>query len=145
MRCTSCGIASKPAGQLPSGAAKATCVRWLALSMFRPSQQLWNLKVRTTSLPEGQSGYLSLSCRSSNPVQLQDALALAGPLTKALASPVMMRSSRGIAVTLERGLPSKVSVTCFAVTICPAFPSMPPPGEPASRSCLPFCSRSTGQ
>lgn len=46
-------------GQLPSAAAKATWVRWLALSLLRPSQQLWNVKVRTTSLPVGQSGYLS--------------------------------------------------------------------------------------
>ncbi len=135
----------KPDGQAPAASANATWVRWLALSMLRPSQQLWNLKVRTTSLPCGHSGYLSFSCRSSKPVQLQEALALAGPFTNALASPVMMRSSRGMAVTLSRGLPTKSSVTCFGVTISPALPSMPPPGFWASCSCVPFCRRSTGQ
>ncbi len=134
-----------PDGQVPAAFAKATWVRWLALSMLRPSQQLWNVKVRTTSLPRGHSGYLSFSCRSSKPVQLQDALALAGPLTNDLASPVMMRSSRGMAVTLSRGLPTNVSVTCFGVTISPALPSMPPPGDVASCSWVPFCRRSTGQ
>ncbi len=138
-------MAWKPPGQEPSAAAKATWVRWLALSMLRPSQQLWNLKVRTTSLPSGQSGYLSFNCRSSRPVQLQDALALAVPLTKAFASPVMMRSSRGIAVTSPVGLPWKVSVTSFGVTISPALPSIPPPGELASCSWVPFCRRRTGQ
>ncbi len=138
-------MALNPAGQAPSACANATWVRWLALSMLRPSQQLWNLKVRTTSLPCGHSGYRSFSCRSSNPVQLQDALALAVPLTNALASPVMMRSSRGMAVTSPRGLPSKVRVTSCGVTISPALPSMPPPGELASCSCVPFCRRSTGQ
>ncbi len=138
-------MASKPAGQVPSAASKATWVRWLALSMLRPSQQLWNLKVRTTSLPDGHSGYLSLSCRSSKPVQLQEALALAGPFTKAFASPVMMRRRRGIATTLLFGLPTNVSVAALAVTIWPELPSVPPPGLSASRSCLPFCRRSTGQ
>ncbi len=48
MRCTSCGMARKPLGQAPLAWAKATWVRWLALSVFWPSQQLWNLNVRTT-------------------------------------------------------------------------------------------------
>ncbi|CAM5589003.1 hypothetical protein SHIRM173S_01288 [Streptomyces hirsutus] len=109
----------KPDGQLPWASTNAMCVRWLALSMLRPSQQLWKSKVRTTSLPCGHSGYLSASCRSSKPVQLQDALALAGPLTKDLASPVMMRSSLGMAVTSPCGLPTKVSVTSLGVTISP--------------------------
>ncbi|SCD36767.1 hypothetical protein GA0115245_12038 [Streptomyces sp. di188] len=145
MRWTSCGIGWKPDGQLPSASVNAMCVRWLALSMLRPSQQLWKANERTTSLPSGHSGYLSFSCRSSNPVQLQEALALAGPLTKDLASPVMMRSSRGIAVTSAFGLPTKVSVTSFGVTISPTLPSMPPPGDWASCSSVPFCRRSTGQ
>ncbi len=145
IRCTRRGMGRNPSGQLPSAAAKATWVRWLALSMLRPSQQLWKVKVRTTSLPEGHSGYLSFTCRSSKPVQLQEALALVSPLTNAFASPVMMRSSRGISVTLPRSLPSKVSVTSAGVTISPALPSMPPPGDWASCSTVPFWSRSTGQ
>ncbi len=145
MRWTSCGTGRKPDGQLPAASVNAMCVRWLALSVLRPSQQLWNLKVRTTSLPCGHSGYLSFSCRSSRPVQLHEALALAGPLRNDLASPVMMRSSRGMAVTLPRGFPWKVSVTCLGVTISPALPSMPPPGESASCSWVPFWRRRTGQ
>ena len=49
----------------------------------------------------GRSGTCSVSCTvSSKPVQLQCALALARPLVKALASPVMMRRNCGIAMTL---------------------------------------------
>src|ERR1044072_5783141 len=100
MRWVRAGMALKPFPHAPWAPAKATCVRGLALSVLRPSQQLWNLNVRTTLLPLGHSGYLSLSWRFSKPVQLQEALALAVPLVKALASPVMMRRHFGIATTL---------------------------------------------
>src|ERR1044072_1487865 len=146
MRCTSCGMALKPLGQLPLASAKATCVRGLALSMFLPAQQLWYLNVRTTSLPDGQRGYLSFSCTLfSKPVQLQEALALAGPFVNALASPVMMRRNFGIATTLPRGLPTKDRVDDLAVRILPMLPSAPPPCLPASNSLVPSCRRSTGQ
>lgn len=117
IRWTSCGIARKPSAHPPSASAKTTWVRWSALSMFRPSQQLWNLNVRTTRLPAGHRGYLSLSCRSSKPVQLQDALALATPLVNDMASPVMIRRKRGISTTLPTGLPRNVSETEAGVWI----------------------------
>src|SRR5918912_1192272 len=107
-RIVSCGIALKPFGQTPlAGSAKATCVRWLALSMFCPSQQLWKANVRTTLLPCGQIGYCVVSWTLfSKPVQLQCALALARPLVVVLASPVMIRRNCGIAVTLMVGMPT---------------------------------------
>src|SRR3954454_20626076 len=111
MRWVRAGMALKPLVHAPSAPANATCVRWLALSVFRPSQQLWNVSDRTTRLPWGHSGYLSLSWRFSKPVQLQEALALAVPLVKDLASPVMMRRNFGIAATLPTALPRKVSWT----------------------------------
>src|SRR3954469_12868253 len=116
-RIVSCGIASKPFGQAPLlGSANASCVRWLALSMFLPSQQLWKAKVRTTLLPCGQSGYCSVSWTlSSKPVQLQCALAFARPLVVVLASPVMMRRNCGIATTLPDGLPTYLISACTGV------------------------------
>src|SRR4051812_33599762 len=103
----SCGTATVFFGQrpLPSGSAKTMCERWFALSVFFPSQQFWNSAIRSTLLPAGQSGYFVVVTRFSKPVQLHLALALAPPLVAALASPVMMRRNRGIAVTLARGLP----------------------------------------
>ena len=47
-------MALKPFAQLPWASAKATWVRWFALSAFTPSQQLGKAKVRTTVLPRGQ-------------------------------------------------------------------------------------------
>src|SRR6185312_13343293 len=95
-RTWSCGLALKPFGQLPSAWTNATWLRWLALSVFCPSQQLWKLDVRTSWLPSGHSTYLSVDCRSSKPVQLYEVLAFLRPLVNALASPVMMRMSFGI-------------------------------------------------
>src|SRR5690606_29459879 len=122
----------------------ATWLRWLALSMFWPSQQLWNSKMRTTWLPRGQSGYLSVSLRFSKPVQVQKLLAFAVPFVNDLASPVMMRRNFGGATTLLVGLPRKVRVTEVGRRIRPTLPSRPPPGWLWSNSRVPT-SRSTGQ
>jgi hypothetical protein len=52
----SCWTATNPPGQQPVAAsAKAMWLRWLPLSMFRPSQQLWKRNVRTTLLPLGHT------------------------------------------------------------------------------------------
>ncbi len=114
--------------------------------MFWPSQQLWKANERTTSLPSGQIGYLSVSWTlSSKPVQLKCALALAGPLVKALASPVMMRRNFGIATTLPAALPTYLISACLAWMILPALPSLPPPSLFWSKSCVPSWTRTTGQ
>ncbi|EKX68107.1 hypothetical protein STRIP9103_09480 [Streptomyces ipomoeae 91-03] len=89
---------------------------------------------------------MSFNCTLfSKPVQLHEALALAVPLTNALASPVMMRRNLGIATTLPRGLPTKSKVAFLAVRIRPVLPSAPPPCLSASNSLVPSCRRSTGQ
>src|SRR6476660_1074581 len=113
-------------------------VRWLALSALVPSQQLGKFRVRTTRLPCGHSGYLSVSWRFSKPVQLHDALALATPLVKDLASPMMTRRVDGIAVTLDVGLPPKTSCTEVACRMVPVLPS-------ASGASLAERVRRTGQ
>src|SRR5213592_1191882 len=113
-RMVSCGMALKPPAQLPCASANATCVRWLALSMFWPSQQLWNLNERTTLLPWGQIGYCVVNCTLfSKPVQLQCALAFARPLVVVFASPVMIRRNFGIATTLLFGLPTNLICACL--------------------------------
>nr|BFE88262.1 hypothetical protein GCM10020093_108630 [Planobispora longispora] len=80
-------------------------MRWLALSVFCPSQQLGKSRIRMTRLPRGQSGYLSVSTRLVNPLQVHWARAFAPPLVAALASPVISLRNRGIAVTLATGFP----------------------------------------
>src|SRR5436853_7525951 len=100
----SAGIALVPLGHAPVLSGNTTCVRWLVLSMFVPSQQLGKSSWRTSSLPRGQSGYLVVN-RLVKPVQLHLALAAAPPLIAALASPVMIRMNSGMATTLAVGLP----------------------------------------
>src|SRR3954454_5505375 len=102
--CTS-GTALLPSGQVPvflSG--NVMWVRWLALSVLVPSQQLGSTRMRWTWLPRGHSGYFVVS-RLPNPVQVHWARALAGPLVVALASPVMILMKRGMATTLLVALP----------------------------------------
>ena len=66
----SCGMALKPCGHAPVClSANATWSRWLALSVFLPSQQPAKSCTRMTLLPFGQITYLSDS-RSSNPLQV---------------------------------------------------------------------------
>src|SRR5687768_398444 len=85
-----CGIATKPLGQAPLRSANARCVRWLALSVFLPSQQPGKSAIRTVWLPRGHSGYFVVT-RFSNPLQVHLALALAPPLVDDFASPVRIR------------------------------------------------------
>ncbi len=136
-RICSWGTARKPSGQEPSSWTKAMWSRWLALSMFWPSQQLWKLTVRSTWLPSGHSGYLSVTCRSSKPEQLQEALALASPLVKDLASPVMTRRNFGIATTSPCRLPTNLIRASAGLRILPMLPSAPPPWSFASNSSVP--------
>src|SRR4051794_26649456 len=101
----SCGMAMKPCGQAPlDRSANATWLRWLALSVFLPSQQPGKSCTRWTRLPPGQIGYLSDS-RSANPEHVQVARALAGPRLVGLASPVNSRRNFGMGTTLLTALP----------------------------------------
>src|SRR6185369_9016524 len=101
----SCGIALNPDGQAPVlTSANATWVRWLALSVFLPSQQPGKSSTRSTRLPAGQMTYLSVS-RFSKPLQVQAERALAGPRLVGLASPVSSRRNFGIGTTFVVGLP----------------------------------------
>src|SRR5256885_13663513 len=102
----SCGMALVPAGQAPLLSGNTTWVRWLALSMFLPSQQLAKSSTRCSGLPRGQIGYLVVN-RLVKPVQVHFALPLAPPLIAAFASPVMSRMNVGIATTLDCALPRK--------------------------------------
>src|SRR3954449_13004598 len=82
----SCGTALNPLAHRPNWSGNTMCVRWLALSVFFPSQQLGNVWMRLTLLFCGQIGYLSVT-RFSNPVHVQLARSLAGPLVETFASP----------------------------------------------------------
>src|SRR3954447_270822 len=117
-----CGMARKPAGQVPVVlSAKATWLRWLALSMFLPSQQPGKSWIRVTRLPRGQIGYLSDS-RSVKPEQVQVARAFAGPRLVGFASPVSSRRNRGIGVTLLVALPRYSILTAAGRTMPPVLP-----------------------
>src|SRR5260370_33402934 len=95
------GTGLNPWGQIPLAAAgKTMCVRWLALSMFVPSQQLGKSRMRSTLLLPGQSGYFVV-VRSSKPVQVHWALALTPAWLAALALTVMARRNDGIAATVR--------------------------------------------
>ncbi len=83
----SCGMALKPLPHWPLASANATWSRWLALSVFLPSQQPGKSWIRLTAAPFGQIGYLSSSTLSSKPAQVQDALVFLSPLIERLASP----------------------------------------------------------
>src|SRR3954470_5876490 len=96
------------------------CVRWLALSVFWPSQQLGKVWIRSTLLPSGQIGYLSVS-RFSKPVQVHAARAFLVALVAGLASPVRARRNFGMAVTLPAGLPRKVMPALAGRWIAPSL------------------------
>src|SRR4051794_10960674 len=117
------GTAFVPAGQAPVfGSGKTMWVRWLALSVFLPSQQLGKSCTRMTRLPLGQMTYLSES-RSVKPLQVQLARALAGPRLVGFASPVMAFRNFGIATTWLVGLPRYSMVTLTGWTMPPMFPA----------------------
>src|SRR3954469_6926278 len=96
------------------------CVRWLVLSVFLPSQQLGKVWIRSTLLPSGQIGYLSVS-RFSKPVQVHAARGFFVPLTDGFASPGRARRNFGIAVTWPAGLPRKVMPTFAGRWISPSL------------------------
>ena len=138
-------MAWKPCGHWPvRSSAKATWSRWLALSVFCPSQQPAKSRMRTSRLPSGHNGYLSVNARSSNPVHVHRALAFARPFVTAFASPVAMRRNRGIAVTVLRGLPRNSRRTSLGSMMLPMLPSA---RLCSARSELssPLRSRRTGQ
>src|SRR4051812_22256664 len=61
------GTATVPAAHLPAASGNRMCVRWLALSVLLPSQQLANSAIRVKPRPFGQSVYLSVLIRFVNP------------------------------------------------------------------------------
>src|SRR5438105_481968 len=118
----SCGMATNPAPQAPVlGSANATCVRWLALSVFLPSQQPGKSLMRSTLLPCGQITYVLVS-RFSNPLHVQDDRALAGPRLVGFASPVSSRRNLGIGTTLVVGLPRYSIFALAGRWMTPALP-----------------------
>src|SRR5438067_2362630 len=96
------------------------CVRWLVLSVFLPSQQLGKSWMRSTLLPPGQIGYLSM-IRFSNPVQVHAGRVFFVPLTAGLASPESAFRNCGIAVTASAALPRKVRIACSGSMIVPSL------------------------
>src|SRR5687768_14076929 len=119
----SCGMALKPCGHAPVClSASATWSRWLALSAFLPSQQPAKSCTRMTLLPFGQITYLSES-RSSNPLQVHVARALAGPRLVGFASPTTIFRNFGIAVTLLVALPRYSIFAWAGRTILPTLPT----------------------
>src|SRR6266511_291208 len=124
------GTACVPFGHCPLSAGNTMCVRWLALSVSFPFQQLGNSRTRRTP-PPGQIGYLVVT-RLSKPRHVHCARALVGPLVPAFASPVIARMKRGIGTTLAWALPRKSSCTETGRRILPSLPSTPPPPAFAS-------------
>ena len=120
------GTATVPRGQRPDEFGNTMCERWLALSVFLPSQQLGNSRIRWIWLPCGHSGYFVV-VRFVSPLHVHLARALAGPLVSAFASPVMTRRNCGIAQTFAWLLPPNSSRTDAGFRMTPTLPSLPPP------------------